>query len=424
MYSKNKYKYKNKSRQTIKFNSNFNTKYKKLNLYNKLNLYSNSNSNSNSNGNINIDNLLNYKSIFSYNRKTDKSIVFLKKTEFDIFYSCRYKYPILVKESITSETGNPGLNEVRINRSEIVDPFMEDLELPSNCRHSVDDYKKYIAYGVSMGHNAPAGQHKTNMKVFTETFLLSNITPQEMVLNSGLWALLENWCKKLGENKKLYDITVLTGSIPSSKNINIKDVGVNMNIPQKMFKIVVCRHIDKPNITFMEILITNNSPYFINPKITNFDISGYLVPVKSMDWFQRFSNININNLLLFYGFENKNIRPFRNIISLEIHIHRLLKLLMNKSNWYGYLIYAKNVKELDKKWEECKLQKFEDLQYHKEFYEKVRDKLVKESLQVKQSISNNIFSISHTNKLNKYKNTNSTIFNKNKTKIKNIHRMK
>ena len=413
MYSKIKYKNKTKSRHTIKTN--------------RQNLFSgNSNNDIDSDNNSNIDNLLNYKSIFSYNRKTDKSIVFLKKTEFDIFYSCRYKYPILVKENITSETGNPGLNEVRINRSEQIDPFMEDLELQINCRHSIDDYNRYMAYGVSMGHNAPAGQHKTNMKVFTETFLLSNITPQEMVLNSGLWALLENWCKKLGENKKLYDITVLTGSIPSSKNINIKDNGVTMNIPQKMFKIVVFRHIDKPNITFMEIIITNNSPYFINPKITNFDISSYLIPIKSWDWFQRFSNININNLLLFYGFETKNIRPFRNVISIEIYLHRLLKLLMNKSNWYGYLIYAKNVKELDKKWEECKLQKFEDLQYHKEFYERVRDKLMKESLQLNQSKSNNIFSISYTNKLNKNKNTRSYTFNRKNTfnKNKTIYRSK
>ena len=347
----------------------------------------------------NLKDLVNYKSIFSHNRRIDKSIIFLKKTEFDIFYSCKYKYPILVKETITSQTGNPGINESRINRSEIVDPFAEDIEIPSKYRHSLEDYDKYMAYGVSMGHNAPAAQHKTNMKIYSETFLLSNITPQEMVLNSGLWALMENWCKKLGENKKLYDITILTGSIPSIKNINFKDVGVSMNIPQKMFKIVCFRHIDKPNITFMEILITNNSPYFINSKINNYDISSYLVPIKAWDWFQKFSNININNLLKFYGFETKNIKPFRNIISLEIHLHHLLKLLMQKSNWYGYLIYAKNINELEKKWEECKLQQIEDLQYHKIFYDRVKHKLIRESTDKLKSLPY-IFSI--TSSINKY----------------------
>ena len=353
----------------------------------------------------NTNDIINYKSIFSHNRKTDKSIIFLKKTEFDIFYSYRYKYPILVKESITSQTGNPGLNEDRIDRSKIDDPFMEDIEIPTEYRHTLEDYDKYMGYGLSMGHNAPAGQHKTNMKVFTETFLLSNITPQEMVLNSGLWALLENWCKKIGENTKLYDIAVFTGSIPSSKNINFKDVGVNMNIPQKMFKIVCFKHVDKPRITFMEIFIVNNLPYFINPKINNYDLSPYLVSNKSWDWFQRFSNIDINNLLTFYGFESKNIRPFRKIISLEIYLHRLLKLLMQKSNWYGYLIYAKTLKELDDKWEECKLQQIDDLKYHQEFYERVRTRLIKESMQ--KIKPQNIFSISslYLNNSNKYKNS-------------------
>ena len=283
---------------------------------------------------------------------------------------------------------------------------MEDVEIPTECRHTLEDYNKYMAYGVSMGHNAPAGQHKTNMKVFNETFLLSNITPQEMVLNSGLWAIFENWCKKLGENHKLYDITILTGSIPSPKNTFIKDIGVSMNIPQKMFKIVCFRHIDKPNITFMEILIANNSPYFINPKINNYDISSYLVPIKSLNWFQKFSNINLKKLLEFYGFETKQIRPFRNIISMELYLHRLLKLLMLKSNWFGYLIYSKNIQELDNKWEECKLleKEFENLQYHQEFYELVRTKFIKES--TTSMSKNNIFSISPKNNSNKSNNSN------------------
>ena len=36
--------------------------------------------------------------------------------------------------------------------------------------------------------------------------------------------------------------------------------------------------------------------------------------------------------------ETKYIKPFRNIIPLEIHLHRLLKLLMQKSNIKVYFI--------------------------------------------------------------------------------------
>ena len=330
-----------------------------------------------------LNNLINFQNIFSYNRKIDKSIIFLKKTEFDIFYSCKYKYPTLVKETITPETGNPGLNENRIDRSKIEDPFAEDVLIPTQFRHTIDEYNKLLGYGVSMGHNAPAGQHKTNMKVFSETFLLSNITPQEMVLNSGLWALIENWCKKLGENKNLYNIKVFTGSINSktNTNIDIEGININMNIPHKMFKIVCLYHKYKPNITFMEIFIVNNKPYYINSKNNNFDLSPFLLPVKSWDWFQKISGISINNLLNFYDIKILKIKPFRNFIPTEIHLYRSLQLLMKKSNWYGYLIYSKNINELENIWKECKLHEkdFGDLKYHSIFYESVKDKFIRES---------------------------------------------
>ena len=338
----------------------------------------------------NLDNLINFKNIFSYNRKTDKSIILLKKTEFDIFYSCKNKYPVLVKETITPQTGNPGLNENRIDRSKIIDPFLEDVLIPKEFRHSVDDYNNLLGYGVSMGHNAPAGQHKTNMKVYSETFLLSNITPQEMVLNSGLWALIENWCKQLGDNKKLYNITIFTGSINTNKNynINIENVNINMNIPQKMFKIVCLYHIDKPNITFMEIIMVNNKPYFINPKTNNYDISPFILPAKSWVWFQKFSGISINNLFDFYNIKTLNIKPFRKLISVEIYLYHSLQILMKKSNWFGYLIYAKNLSDLEIKWKECKMYEkdFVNLEYHKIFYEAVKNKLIRESYSKNKNI--------------------------------------
>ena len=388
-----------------------------------------------------IDNIINYKSIFSHNRKIDKTIMFLKKTEFDIFYSCKCKYPILVKETINASTGYTSLNIPIIIRSNIVDPFQEDLEIPKEYRHTLNDYKEYMEYGGSLGHNAPAGQHKTNMSVYTETYFLSNITPQEMVFNSGLWALIENWCKDLQKNKKLLNTTVFTGSIPSKKNSNFN--GVIMNVPQKMFKIVCFQHIDKPNTIFMEIILANNTPEYINPNTITYDFSKYLVPYIAWNWFEKFSGIDIKSLLTFYGFNinththththtnmhtNKhtnnthtqanthtsnniynnlyiyNIKPFRNLIQVKLHLYQNLKQLMKKSNWYGYLIYAKTLNELDEKWDECKTleKEFKDMQYYKDFYNLARIRLIKEA-DYKQIP--NIYSLSNINNqlIQKYK---------------------
>lgn len=325
-----------------------------------------------------IDKLNHYKKIFTHNKKKDTSILLLKKKEFDIFYSCKRKYPLLIAETVTSLTGKTDPNEPAIDRRIIEDPFREDVEVPAKFQHTVKDYLNYMEYGGSMGHNAPAGQHKTNLEIYYETFLLSNITPQEMVFNSGLWVLMENWCKYLGKHNGITNIRVMTGSIPEEKEHNFN--GVKMNIPLKMFKIVCFELVNKPGITFLEILIANNSAYYISPTTTRFDLSPFLVPDKSRDWFQNFSGIDIHSLLEYYGFNKKNIKPFKSIISMEINLSPPLRQLMKKSNWFGYLIYAPSLTHLEHKWDECKkLEKeFETLRYHEQFYELTKKRLLRD----------------------------------------------
>ena len=86
-----------------------------------------------------------------------------KIKEIHDYYNYMYKS---VKETITKLTGKTDPNEPPIDRRLIEDPFREDLEIPEKYRHTLDNYSKYMEYGGSMGHNAPAGQHKTNMTIF------------------------------------------------------------------------------------------------------------------------------------------------------------------------------------------------------------------------------------------------------------------
>ena len=409
--TKSKAKHKTTSKANhnkYKHSTKHSTKHSKLlkftKLQTKLPSYLSSSTNANS---LKLNNLVHYKKIFQHNRKMDKTIILLKKLEFDIFYSCKRKYPLLVKETITPLTGTTDPNEPPIDRRLIIDPFREDPDIPTQYRHTLEDYEALMAYGGSMGHNAPAGQHKTNMTVYSETFLLSNITPQEMVFNSGLWVLMENWCKQLGYNKNLQNITVFTGSIPdktdkiihihshnnnhnsshnnSHNNSHNKNNDIKFNIPLKMFKIICFQTIDKPNITHMEILIANNAPYYVNPKIGKFELNSYIVPTKSHSWFENFSGINIKNLLEYYGFNTSNIKPFRYFINMNVNLSPALRLLMKKSNWFGYIIYSTSIEELDKKWEECKRfeKEFQNLEFHKKYYDSVRNKLLSDSKIIK-----------------------------------------
>lgn len=329
-----------------------------------------------------LNNLTHYTQVLQGNKYfrraiTSQNLLLLKKREFDIFYSTRYRYPLLVAETITARTGMTDPNHPIIDRRKIEDPFRQDLEVPANHQYTLQDYKAYMEYGGSMGHNAPAGQHKTNMDVYNDTFVLTNITPQEMVFNSGLWVLMEQWCRFLGRHSNLERVMVITGSIPSRFDNDFN--GVIMNVPSKMFKIICARMREESNLntSHVEILICHNKPYTVNYNVSKYDLSHYLLSHTQYSQFQRESGVDLKKLLEYYGFPTGRIKPFRAQVNVSINLSPAMRLQMKKSKWFGRIIYAKNLEVLEREWIECqKLAKeFENLQYHQEFYELTKKRL-------------------------------------------------
>ena len=86
------------------------------------------------------------------------NIYVLDKDEFTIYYDIVLKYPICVIERFN------GLHDIGINREKIGEPFKADVQLPKNARLYWNNYKDYMMYGGSPGHNAPAGLHKSSLK--------------------------------------------------------------------------------------------------------------------------------------------------------------------------------------------------------------------------------------------------------------------
>ncbi len=336
-----------------------------------------------------LDNLSHYTKIFSkryfisptlsHSSRHSSTILYLKKQEFDIFYSTRYKYPILVAETITSQTGKNDPN-APIDRRIIEDPFRQDIDIPTKYQHTIEEYDSYMEYGGSMGHNAPAGQHKTNMSIWSETFLMSNLTPQEIVFNSGLWVLMENWCKNLNRNRNLIKIKVITGSIPNKRD-NIFN-GVIMNVPEKMYKIVCLQLASHPKITAMEIFIGLNQPYYIsvNPNKPQFNLKPFLLSTSQYKAFEHESGISLSALLEYYGFNTK-IQPFRNHLNLELNLSSGLVILMNKSKWFGKIVYSRTLQELENKWVTFQTESGipqSEMQFHHEYYELTKKRIIRE----------------------------------------------
>jgi len=83
------------------------------------------------------------------------------------------------------------------------DNFREDTRLPSDWRAKLSDYR---GSGYDRGHLVPSADMPTP-KSDSESFLLSNIVPQDPNLNRNLWAAIESAVRAHANHRNVYTIT-------------------------------------------------------------------------------------------------------------------------------------------------------------------------------------------------------------------------
>lgn len=335
-------------------------------------------------------------------------VISIKENEYLITYDTKLKYPLLVYEQINTNTGTtiPGQY---IDRTTFRDPFTPSLKVSTDKQLTWATYLNSMFLGYSPGHNAPAGNHKTNQETYLKTFELTNMCPQEMVFNSGLWVVFENWSKDLSKFKDLYDINVITGSskkhfkiqIPSlpeeyfyklfDNNDLISDTMINeyqkstkqlINVPNSMFKIILCKHHKLSDNTILFFIIDKeNKPYYFKegalPVVDKrgkdkmkLKLKMFSIHIKQ---FERKYNLNFNKIVKqVYSRQQKNfvLDNLSKHIVCNYSFPFLIELQMKKSYWYGKLIYATNLRELETNWKELQTyqERFKDLQYHRQYY--------------------------------------------------------
>ena len=119
--------------------------------------------------------------------------------------------------------------------------YREDPELPSEVRSTLDDY---ASSGYDRGHMCPGGDCNWDDEGRDETFLLSNMCPQNLNLNRGDWKEIEiacrNWAKQFGS------IYIVCGPI-FLKSQKHKRIGPNqIPVPEAFFKVVLCAEPSNP----------------------------------------------------------------------------------------------------------------------------------------------------------------------------------
>lgn len=122
--------------------------------------------------------------------------------------------------------------------------FHEDLDVPAP-RANNNDYK---GSGWSRGHMCPAGDNKWDPEAMYESFLLSNVCPQNMNLNSGVWNQIEITCRTWAE--KYGDVYIVCGPILFNKEH--ETIGMTqVVVPEAFFKVVLCLNGEPKGIGFI-----------------------------------------------------------------------------------------------------------------------------------------------------------------------------
>lgn len=142
-------------------------------------------------------------------------------------YSLSYSEPHEQAEWVAYELKASHLSNTNHKR-----PYFEvDKAVKTKAAH----WRNYKKSGYDKGHLCPAGDRRFTKAAHDETFLTSNISPQEHEFNSGVWNRLEQkvryWAKK---NDGVF---VVTGGILKD---GLKTIGNDkVAVPNQFYKIVL-----------------------------------------------------------------------------------------------------------------------------------------------------------------------------------------
>ena len=148
--------------------------------------------------------------------------------------------------------------------------FHEDMEVPAP-RAELADYRHS---GYDRGHMCPAGDNKWDADAMYESFLMTNMCPQNQNLNSGLWNHIEIQCRYWA--KKYGSIYIICG--PVFLKGEHQTIGQNkITVPEAFFKVVVCLEGTPKGIAFICRNTDGNrkKDYYVNTISQVERITGY-----------------------------------------------------------------------------------------------------------------------------------------------------
>lgn len=113
-------------------------------------------------------------------------------------------------------------------------PYIVDNDVKGSRQELEDWYDNNLP--IDHGHLCPAGDNKWSKKAMIQSFLLTNMCPQNSALNQGDWEELESRCR--GWANHYGEIFIAAG--PIFYNKNYKTIGNNkVGVPDAFFKVIL-----------------------------------------------------------------------------------------------------------------------------------------------------------------------------------------
>jgi endonuclease G len=172
---------------------------------------------------------------------THTSDTILKYTGFDLGYNEQFEQAAWVAYVLSRE-------EIESGTVDRTDNFREDTSISTGSAAPAD----YRGSGFDRGHLAPAGDMKWDELAMSQSFLMSNMSPQTPAFNRGIWRRLETKVRDWAVEKD--SIYVITGPLFSPKDSLIGENGVG--IPGFYFKVLV--DLSPPDHDMIAFLLPNS----------------------------------------------------------------------------------------------------------------------------------------------------------------------
>lgn len=196
---------------------------------------------------------------FAYFLGTNDLVV-LKKQTYTIGYSTNYHQAIWCEYVLTSN------QLVSTNHFKRTDDFRKDDELLSLNITNIIKPKYYDKSGYDKGHLCAAQDRAYDLNAVSETFLMSNMSPQDPGFNRGIWKKLEDWTREFAITNGS-DVMVVTGPIIFKRHVHGGQNDI-LCVPNMYYKILITTNNQETSIK--SFLIPNEK---LNKTVYSYEVN-------------------------------------------------------------------------------------------------------------------------------------------------------